>query len=179
MGKLWRPLLIIIFLTACSPSPQAIQTAIAGTQMALPTLTAYPTQTPYPTYTIPPAIIVTKVVTETFTPSPLYTPTITSTPTKTLPPTKTPNLASTATAEQLAYLRAHKPDGNYLVGVDIAPGVWRNNSTGDSCYWETSIRTGEIINNYFGPGGGTVYIGSTNFAFLSKRCGVWTFLSPP
>lgn len=63
--------IIAILLSACAPSPQAIQTAVAGTQVAIPT------QTPYPTYTIPPAVInteiVTVLVTETFTPSPIYT----------------------------------------------------------------------------------------------------------
>jgi hypothetical protein len=46
----------VILLTSCSPSPQAIQTAIAETQAALPTLTptATTTQTATPTATINP-----------------------------------------------------------------------------------------------------------------------------
>jgi hypothetical protein len=108
-----------------------------------------------------------------------YIPPTTGTPAKTPPPTKTPNLAASATAQQLAYLREDKPDGNYLVGIDIAPGVWRNNGLTDSCYWETNTRTGEIIRNYIGVGRGTVYIGLTDFSFRSERCGTWTFLSNP
>jgi hypothetical protein len=163
---------VAILLVACSPSPQVIQTAVAGTLGALPSQTPF-----YPTYK-PAVVINTVIVTETFTSTPLYTPTITSTPTKTQPPTKTPNLAQTAAANQLASLRAYKSDGNFLVGVDIAPGVWRNSATGE-CYWELTTRTGDIINNYFGAGGGTAYLSTTAFAFRSDGCGMWTFLSAP
>jgi hypothetical protein len=38
----------VCLLSACTPSPQAVQTAIAETQAAMPTQTAYPTYTPFP-----------------------------------------------------------------------------------------------------------------------------------
>jgi hypothetical protein len=177
MKRIITIIALAITLTACAPSLQVIQTAVAGTLEALPSQTPF-----YPTYDVPAVVIntviVTVIVTEAFTPTPLYTPTITSTPTKTQPPTKTPNLAQTATANQLASLRSYKSDGNFLVGVDIAPGVWRNSATGE-CYWEITTRTGDIINNYFGAGGGTAYISTTAFAFRSEDCGTWTFLSAP
>lgn len=56
-----------IFMTACSLLPQAIATAIAGTQAVwtpIPTQTAYPSLTPLPT------IVVTKIV--IWTPAPKY-----------------------------------------------------------------------------------------------------------
>jgi hypothetical protein len=168
--------LVTFLITACSPSPQAIQKAIVETQAGwtpIPTQTPFPTLTSYPTYTLQPTIVVTKVVTVTFT------PTLEFTPTKSGTPTVTPNINATSTAAAFAILKQNKGDGNYLVGVDIAPGVWRNNGESDSCYWETTTRMGDIIKNYFGDGGGTAYIGSTNFAFQSKRCGTWTFLSNP
>jgi hypothetical protein len=108
-----------------------------------------------------------------------YTPPISGTPTRTGPPTKTPDFAAISTAQQLANLRSDKLDGNYLVGVDIAPGVWRNDSNGNDCYWSRLTRTGEIIDNYIGAGKGTAYIAPTDFAFYSERCGTWTYLSAP
>jgi hypothetical protein len=167
--------LSICLLAACAPSAQAIQTAIARTQSVwtkVPTQTAYPTQTPYPTQTAVPTfaitVVVTEIVTPTFTFTPLFTPTITNTPSKTSIPTPT-----------LDPLKAPKVDGNYLVGVDIAPGIWRNDSNGNDCYWSRLTRTGEIIDNYIGAGKGTTYIAPTDFAFYSERCGTWTYLSPP
>lgn len=55
MGKLLKLLIIMIFLTACSPSPQAIQTALAQTQAANPTSTF----TPIPTITLTPTLVPT------------------------------------------------------------------------------------------------------------------------
>jgi hypothetical protein len=42
--------LAVLFLSACSslPSAAGLQTAVAGTQTAMPTQTAYPTYTPFP-----------------------------------------------------------------------------------------------------------------------------------
>jgi hypothetical protein len=164
------------FMTACAPSIRAIQTAIAGTQAAwtpIPSQTARPTQTAYFTYTPQPTIFITKIVTETFTPTLLFTPTKTGTP------TITPNYNASKTASALALMKQNKEDGNYLIGVDIAPGIWRNNSIGDYCYWERLTRTGDIIDNYLGAGGGTAYISPSDFAFRSERCGIWTFISNP
>jgi len=73
-----------------------------------------------------------------------------------------------------------KPAGNYLVGVDIAPGVWRNNGTTDNCYWEVTDRSGSIISNDFGMGGGTAYIPASAFQVsFNEDCGVWTYLGSP
>ena len=54
--------LAIILLAACSPSPQAFETAIAETQSVW---TQIPSSTPQPTYTIQPTIVVTRVVVQT------------------------------------------------------------------------------------------------------------------
>jgi copper(I)-binding protein len=72
--KLWHypSLVLLALLTACAPSQQVIQTAIALTQSVL---TPLPTQTAYPTYTPQPAIVITKIVTETYTPTPEFSPT--------------------------------------------------------------------------------------------------------
>lgn len=166
-------ILCVIAGSVFSRSTTAVQTAIANTQSAW---TPIPTQTAYPTYTFVPAVIVTKIVTITFTPTPLYTPTITPTPP---PPTVTPDIAQTSTAEAFAKLTADKEDGIYLVNVDIAPGIWRSTGTGGSCYWQTSTKTGDIIDNHFGMSGGTTYISASAFSVTFQDCGIFTYLGPP
>lgn len=107
-------------------------------------------------------------ITPTFTPTPKFTPTITLTPTITSSPTKTPDP-----------LKAPKKDGFYLVGVDIAPGVWRSDGSGDSCYWEVSASDGDILANHFGMSGGTAYIAPNAFQVRFEDCGTWTFIQDP
>ncbi len=184
--------LLSALLTACAPSDSSIQAAIAQTQAAwtpvptqtsLPTYTPFPTHTPFPTYTPPPtiAVEVTRIVmvTATPTPTPLHTPTNTPTPTKTGTPTKTPNATQTAEAKLTAKLRADKGDGFYLVNVDVAPGVWRSQGTGDKCYWATTTKTGKIIDNHYGMAGGTAFISASAFQVEFNGCGKWVFVSPP
>jgi hypothetical protein len=176
-----RLMVIMCFLlAACSSGPNAEQiestAIIRAEQIARATITAFPTQTPYPTYTPEPTIVfrvvvvVTQIVTPTPTPTPRFTPTDTGTP------TSTPNRALTATARAFAQLIAPHGDGFYLVGVDIAPGLWRSNGTGNDCYWERLTRTGDIIDNHFGLAGGTVNISTTDFQFHAQDCGQWEYL---
>lgn len=61
-------------ISACAPSPQAIQTAVAGTQEAWPTQTPYPTYTLLPTYTEIPTATATDGPTPTDIPAPTTTP---------------------------------------------------------------------------------------------------------
>jgi hypothetical protein len=176
---------------------------------AVPSQTPYSTQTPWPTYTQLPTqtraatvavtvlvtVEVTRIidrpVTVTPTPTPIDSPTVTDTPTDTPIPsdtprptdtpseTPTPNEAQTATAAAFAALTEARPDGNYLVNIDIAPGVWRNDgsgSDGTNCYWERLTKTGAIINNYIGAGGGTMFVGANDFQVHMENCGTWTYL---
>jgi len=176
----------ILLLTACSPSDSQIQDAIEQTQAVwtpIPTYTAVPTYTAFPTYTPPPtvAIEVTRIVlvTPTYTPTPLFTPTITSTPTNTGTPTATANATQTAQAKLTERLREDKGDGFYLVNVDIAPGIWRSTGKSDKCYWATTTKTGDIIDNHFGMSGGTAFIAPNAFQVEFNGCGIWTFISAP
>lgn len=118
-------------------------------------------------------------VTVTSTPTPLFTPTITPTPSETPLPTGTPDAAATATAIKAIMLTSLRGNGFYLVNVDIAPGVWRSNGSGDDCYWETSTATGDIIDNHFGAAGGSAYISPNAFQVEFARCGSWEYLGPP
>lgn len=90
----------LFFLVSCAtppvtPSAFDVQTAIAQTQGAAPTITEIPTQSP--TFTV------------TYTITPSETPTRTSTPTRTVTPTKTdtptPLPPGTLTAEAIAAVR--------------------------------------------------------------------------
>ncbi len=183
-------LLIGLMISACGISPKAMQSAIEGTVAAFteyPTYTEVPpfsTYTPYPTYTSVPSltavIIVITATNPPFTATITLTPTITPTPSTTPTATQTPNITQTEEARLVAtQISTHGP-GFYLVGVDIAPGVWRSSSSLDSCYWGRYDRTGEIIDNYFGYGGVTIYIAATDFSVeLGEDCGDWTYLSQP
>lgn len=169
-----------IVLLSCAPSVSQIQEAIKKTQAVW---TPVPSQTAIPTYTPPPtiAIEVTRIVlvTLTNTPTPLFTPTITPTPTNTGTPTLTPNATQTVQARMKAQQVADKGDGFYLVGVDIAPGIWRSTGKGDNCYWATTTKTGDIVTNHFGMSGGTAFIPATAFQVEFSRCGTWVFVSAP
>lgn len=66
-------------------------------------------------------------------------------------------------------------DGMYIVGTDIAPGLWRSDSP-TSCYWAR-------LRGFSGGGGdtiandlysGVVEIMPSDVGFLSNRCGTWT-----
>lgn len=164
----------------CAPSREAILQAISGTQDAW---TPIPSQTPLPTYTqVPPStVLVTRVVFVTVTSSPttLLTPTETPTPTATPTVTRTPNATQTAEARLQLRLTADKGDGFYLVNVEIAPGVWRSTGTGTNCYWATTTRSGDIIDNHYGMAGGTAYVHPSAFQVEFSGCGKWVFLSGP
>jgi hypothetical protein len=95
-------LIIAALVSACQPSPSAIQTPVAQTLTALPTLTPYPTYTPYPT----------------FTPLPTFTPTIT--------PTATPEVTATPVFEKWTIKQAesalYAAGAEYVSPSKINPG---------------------------------------------------------
>ena len=69
-------------------------------------------------------------------------------------------------------------DGTYIVGVDIAAGVWRSDGTG-SCYWERQSGfsgggVDDIIANDNSDGPTIVQISASDKGFKSSRCGTWT-----
>ncbi len=68
--------------------------------------------------------------------------------------------------------------GSYLVGSEVAPGLWRNDDSSDSCYWARltgfSGDLTEIITNSFSTEIQTVAIGASDEGFESSNCGTWT-----
>lgn len=170
-----------------------------ATYTALPTLTPANTvevtqivfreitSTPLPASPLPtkrPTSAVTFPPPDTRTP-PGPTDVPTAVPPTDVPPTATdipPTPDFNATEAAINFRAMHNPkfDGNYLVNVDIAPGVWRNDgsaSDGTDCYWERLTKQGGIIDNYIGAGNGTMFIDAGDFEVHMSRCGRWTFIS--
>ncbi len=71
---------------------------------------------------------------------------------------------------------APKGDGHYIVGVDMAPGLWLNDGKSSKCYWERANSTQDINDNYRGFGGGVVMLRPTDFEFYTSGCGTWKML---
>ena len=76
-----------------------------------------------------------------------------------------------------ASLDAPFGDGTYIIGIDVAPGVWRSEG-GTSCYWARLSGFGDTLNeilaNENAGASGTVRISDGDKGFKSRRCGTWT-----
>ena len=112
----------------------------------------------------------------TNTPLPTHTPAPTHTPTLTPIPSSTPDLNQTATVQSFGALAAPKGNGFYQVGVNILPGKWRSNGSGDGCYWARLDSAQGLINNHFGFAGGTVHIDPTDYEVEFDDCGLWEYV---
>jgi hypothetical protein len=167
-------LIASVLLVACAPSPSAIASAVAETEAARPTWTpATVLQTQEVTRVATVQVTVEIPVTVTPTATPIYTPTVTPTASRTPIPTNTP--VPTATEDPT---RAEKTDGFYLVGTEISAGLWRSSAGFDSCYWEITGETGNIIDNHFGMSGGTMYVPRAAYQVQLQDCGPWEFIKP-
>ena len=74
--------------------------------------------------------------------------------------------------------------GVFVVGMDIAPGLWRsNNDSGTSCYWERLRGFGgtsaETIANDIGGGPAVVEVSTTDKGFSSSGCAQWVQVVGP
>ena len=183
MKKIYLMVVLSLLLSACVSSTAIIQTSIAGT---ISSFTGVPTNAPISTSiptrrsmaTHPPTY--TQRPTPGITPQPTFTPSMTHKPTETSIPTDTQDPTLRAQTQAAAVLFGEHRPGYYLVGIDIGPGIWRSQGTSDDCYWKRMDCTGDIINNYYGFAGSTIYIDPTDFAVeLDKECGNWVYLSPP
>lgn len=69
-------------------------------------------------------------------------------------------------------------DGTYRVGPDIAPGTYRADNPGGTCYWARlrgfSGTLAEIAANETPKGPAIATILDTDVGFVAKRCGTWT-----
>lgn len=167
---------IFLLISCSSPALQTIEVTrvVPQTVIATQLIEVIITATPIPITSTP---IPTKIPSATFT----FAPTDTEAPTMTRTATTPPEiLTQTAQASLDAILKMDKGPGFYLVNVDIAPGIWRSTAGSEDCYWKRTDKTGDIIDNYFGFSGVTIYIAPSDFAVeLDKECGTWTYLSAP
>lgn len=74
-----------------------------------------------------------------------------------------------------ALMQEPKGDGYYLIGVEIASGVWETANGSDSCYWALLDNNQETLKNHFGPSGGTINLAGNYYELEIKNCGT---LSP-
>jgi len=74
-------------------------------------------------------------------------------------------------------------DGTFRVGVDIAPGTYKNSDSSQACYWErlNSFDDSEdaVIANNISTAQMIVTISPTDVGFTSDRCGTWTLDNAP
>jgi hypothetical protein len=142
-----------------------------------PTETPESTPTPEPTPTATPEPTPEPEPTET--PEPTPEPTEAPEPTPEPEPTEAPE--PTAEPEPEPEPEPEGPaiafgDGTFVVGEDIAPGIYHANSPGD-CYWERlsgfSGELDDVISNGFSPDRQIVTIEASDEGFSSSRCGTW------
>jgi hypothetical protein len=76
------------------------------------------------------------------------------------------------------YTKDIKGEGSYLVGVDIAPGVWRSGGS-NLCPLELDDLSGKMIHFKYDPPGSTFRIpaGDYQVEIMNNDC-TWTFLKP-
>ena len=91
-------------------------------------------------------------------------------------PAVTPNSQPSGASDLMTSFGA----GTWLVGVDIAPGVYRTEG-GDSCYWKRLSGLGgssdEVIASDVLDGPVVVEVQQTDVAFqVDEDCGTWTLL---
>jgi len=73
-------------------------------------------------------------------------------------------------------LTAPKGDGAYLVGVEIAPGLWRSEAgQEEGCYWVRRKYDGIIQEQYLGPSGVTVQVRPDDYEIEFSGCGTWEY----
>lgn len=165
--------LLICFLVSCSPINSKEYKSLEATTIALEKELIELNNDLFSVQSATPVVIV-KEITQTSTATPKYTATPKNTPTITLTPTNT--FTPTPTIDPL---KKAKGNGFYLIGVDIAPGVWRSQGSGDKCYWAVTRSNGDIMDNHFGMAGGTAYLPTNGFQVEFNDCGTWVFISNP
>ncbi len=69
-------------------------------------------------------------------------------------------------------------DGTWIVGSDIAPGLWRNDDSSNLCLWQRlsgfSGDIGDIITGDLTEATATVQIDESDVGFAAQDCGTWT-----
>ena len=64
-----------------------------------------------------------------------------------------------------------KSDGFYRVGVEIVPGRWESDGTGDDCFWARIDDQQDPLDVHFGLAGGSMTILESDFEVHMRDCG--------
>lgn len=129
--------------------------------------TPFPTYTPYPTYTPLPTL---RPLVITATPSP--------TPQVDIGATQAAATAQGTSTPLPPSLTEPKEDGFYIVGEEIAPGVWRSSPGLEGCHWARYNDSNNLLGEYVGLSGGVIRIRDTDYIVMLDGCGTWTYLGP-
>jgi hypothetical protein len=125
------------------------------------------------------ALTPSATTTQTFTPGPTNTSYITQTAeAKILENIAMVTAIAAAFEATRAALTAPRGSGFYLVGVDIASGIWRSTAGHDDCYWARYDNSQNILDSHSGQSGGDVTIRTTDFQVEFDDCGTWEYISP-
>jgi hypothetical protein len=95
--------------------------------------------------------------------------------------TSTPTLGKPAsTPTQISMTGPHR-DGVYLVGVEIAKGLWRsvqsaNAETETFCFFARRKYDGVVLGSYYGLPGPDLLVGAGDYEVEMEGCGVWVYL---
>lgn len=123
----------------------------------------------------------TTLASSTTTTSTTTTSTTTTSTTTTTAPQPTTTTTTTPTTTTVPELEAAFSNGTWLVGTEIAPGVYQTRRDVSFCYWERLSGLGgtfdEIITNANVIGQGIVEIDDGDEAFSASGCGEWIELT--
>ena len=68
-------------------------------------------------------------------------------------------------------------DGIYIVGAQIAPGVWRSQSSDQRfCYWARRKYDGVVLNSYYGLPGIEMRVQASDYEIEFDGCGMWVYM---
>lgn len=110
-----------------------------------------------------------------------FTETAEAEPTSTPAPTETaPAAGSARTTPELSPTGPHG-DGMYVVGVEIAPGLWRSIRTPDMdterfCYFSRRKYDGVLLGSYYGLPGPNLLIRPGDYEVEMDGCGMWVYM---
>jgi len=152
----------VLLVSACAQAPAPVVVTSQVTQLTTVEVTRLAT------------VEITKLVIVTATYS---GPTKTSTPTATLAPSATPKPTVDQTKED-------KRDGSYMVGTEIAPGIWRSSggSPSSECALEIKTFSGDLVDITYTLPGATIRIPAGQYIVYigggsGNKC-IWSFLMP-
>jgi hypothetical protein len=94
-----------------------------------------------------------------------------------LTPSPAPTLPETSTQSPSLGPEEPHQDGIYIVGAEIAPGIWHSISTDQNfCYWARRKYDGIILASYIGLPGIDIRILETDYEVELDGCGMWIYL---